>query len=267
MKKILIIGANSGIGKETALLAAESGYEIYATARAELAFKHQNITSFKLDVCDENSIRAVAAKIDEIEAIINFAGVAISSPVEFLNCEQLQKQLDINLFGLLKVIRGFYPKLASDGQGGRIINVSSMAAFGLFPFISPYCASKAAGDILLNSFGIETGTRVISIKPGVVKTPFWEASLRINEENFENFAPKYEKERTFLIENAKKNANQGLEPLAVAKVIIKALKAKNPKPSYTVGFDAHMAQLASMYPKALTNSLIRAGLKLRVGKK
>lgn len=261
MKRILIIGANSGIGKETALIAADLGYKIYATARGELAFSHPNIVPFKLDVCDENSIRAVVSEIEELEAIINFAGIAISSPVEFLNVEQLQKQLDINLFGLLKIILGFCPKLAA---GGRIINVSSMAAFGLFPFISPYCASKAAGDILLNTFGIETGTKVISIKPGVVKTPFWETSLRINEQNFENFSQKYEAEREFLVENAKKNANKGLEPRAVAKVIIKALRAKNPRPSYVVGLDARVAQFASILPKGFVNKVVGAVLKSRI---
>ncbi len=261
MKNILIIGANSGIGKETAFLAADLGYKIYATARGELTFSHANITPLKFDVCDENSIQTVASEIGEIEAIINFAGVAISSPVEFLECEQLQKQFDINVFGLLRVIQGFYPKLLSNG---RIINISSMAAFGLFPFISPYCASKSAGDILLNTFGIETGVKVVSIKPGVVKTPFWEASLRINEQNFENFSTKYSKEREFLIENAKKNANHGLEPRAVAKVIIKALKAKNPRPSYTVGFDAKMAEFASKLPKGVTNAIIKTVLKSRI---
>ncbi len=261
MKNILIIGANSGIGKETALFAADLGYKIYATARGELSFTHPNIEAFKLDVCDKNSIRAVAGQIDEIEAIINFAGVAISSPVEFLNSEQLQKQFDVNLFGLLDIIQNFYKKLT---KNGRIINISSMATFGLFPFISPYCASKSAADILLNSFGIETGTKVISIKPGVVKTPFWEASLRINEQNFENFSQKYEREREFLIKNAKKNAGHGLEAKKVAKVIIRALLTKNPRPSYVIGFDAYMAQIASILPKWLLNPIVKTVLKSRI---
>ena len=261
MENILIIGANSGIGKETALLAVDLGYKIYATARSELTFSHPNITPFKLDVCDKKSINEVAAQIGKIEAIINFAGVAISSPVEFLDEKQLQKQFDVNLFGLLGVIQSFYPKLI---PSGRIINVSSMASFGIFPFISPYCASKAAGDILLNTLGVETGTKIISIKPGAVKTGFWDASLKINQENFENFSQKYEKEREFLIANAKKNTNKGLEAKTVAKVIIKALRAKNPKPSYSIGFDAHMAQFASILPKSFVNMLVKMVLKSRI---
>lgn len=264
MKNILIIGANSGIGEQTTSLLANSGDKIWASARGELNFQHENVKGFKLDVCDENSIiEAVKQFEDEqLDAVINFAGVAISSPVEFLNAEQLQKQFDVVVFGLLKIIQNFYPKL--NKKTGRIINVSSMASFGLFPFISPYCASKAAGDILLNSFGIETGIKIVSIKPGVIKTPFWENSLEINKVNFENFSQKYEKEREFMIKNAKNNANKGLEPIEVAKVILKAVNEKNPKPSYTVGFDAKMAQFASMLPKKPLNFLIRNFLKYRI---
>lgn len=264
MKNILLIGANSGIGMEAAKTLAEKGYRIYATSRGELNFEHRNITHFKMDVCDENSIREVAKNIknEELYAIINFAGAAISSPVEFLDHAQLQKQFDVVLFGLLKIIQNFYPKL--NKINGRIINTSSMASFGIFPFISPYCASKAACDILLNTFGIETNTKVVSIKPGVIKTPFWENSLELNKCNFENFGEKYSSEREFLIENAKKNAQSGLCAVYVAKTILKALEAKNPKASYTVGFDAKMAQFASFLPKKMLNFIIKKTLKLKM---
>lgn len=264
MKNILLIGANSGIGTETAKMLAEKGYKIYATSRGELNFKHKNIICFKMDVCDENSIREVAKNIknEALYAVINFAGAAISSPVEFLDHAQLQKQFDVVLFGLLKIIQNFYPKL--NKIDGRIINISSMASFGIFPFISPYCASKAAGDIILNTFGIETGTKIVSIKPGVIKTPFWENSLELNKCNFENFGEKYSPEREFLIKNAQKNGQNGLCAAHVAKTILKALEAKNPKASYTVGFDAKMAQLASFLPKKMLNLIIKKTLKLKI---
>ncbi len=262
-KKVLITGANSGIAKELVkLLRNEEEFEICLAARSEIASENSDLPHNFLDVSDDESIINLASNFGELYALVNFAGVAISSPIEHMEESALRHQFDINFFGLFKLLKHFAQKITP--KCGRIINISSMASFGIFPFISPYCSSKAAGDVILNLFSVETGIKTVSIKPGVIKTPFWSSSIKLNEDNFKNFIGKYEKTGKFLIENAKKNEQSGLDPKAVAKVILCALKAKNPRASYTVGRDAKVAQFTKFIPQTLLNKIVRFFLLARL---
>ena len=154
----------------------------------------------------------------------------------------------------------------------RIINISSMSSYGIFPFISPYCASKRALDMFFNSLLLESktsGLKIISIKPGVVKTPIWNKSLAECEKNLEHLCEagkkKYEKEIDFLMKNAGKNNEKGLEPLQIAELISKILKNKRPKLSYNIGRDSYIACVFSLFPQRFVNFLIKYGLKKRIG--
>ena len=140
-----------------------------------------------------------------------------------------------------------------------------MASFGIFPFISPYCASKRALDIIFNALAIETrkNIRIISVKPGVIATPLWEKSVRENE-NCINGTKSYEKEMNFLAQNAIKNQTCGLDVQKVVDLIVKIDNAKSPKPSYTIGFDAKLGEMFSKLPQGILNKLIKAGLRWRV---
>lgn len=263
-KNVLITGASSGIGKETALLLAKNGYKVFAGTRRELDYQHANITPVFLDITDEKSVREAFKNINEpLCAIINNAGTAISSPVKNMPFEELQKQFDVVVFGSLRVTRAFLKKL---DKSGKIINLSSMASFGIFPFISPYCAAKRSLDILFTSLEIESGIKVISVKPGVVQTPFWDRCIKINEENFKNFKPEFEKEGEFLLENARKNAQCGIKPEKVAKRILKIVRAKNPKRSYTVGFDAFACEIFSKFSQTFITKTVKFALKQRIKK-
>ena len=150
-------------------------------------------------------------------------------------------------------------------ENGKIINISSMASFGIFPFISPYCASKKCLDMFFNSFLIENkkNIKVISIKPGVITTPLWEKSIKENIEVM-NLCEGYEKEMEFIANNARKNEKKGLCVDNVINLILKVDKLKNPKLSYTVGKDAFGAYLVSKLPQNIINKLVKFGLKVRM---
>lgn len=269
MKNILLIAASSDIAKSLIELLSnkenKNKYNIFATYRKPSLLAASSFTSLVLDICDDNSFLLLNEKIKDIkfDAVINFAGIAITSPVSKLNPDDLALQFDVSTVGLARFLKFIYPFL---NKNSKVINLSSMASFGIFPFISPYCAAKAAGDILLNSFEIETGIPCISIKPGVVSTKFWQYCIDLNESNFKNFDGEYEDIGKFLLKNAKKNANKGVKPDDVAKVILKALNAKNPKKSYLIGADAYFASLSRFIPKNLLNTIIRYTLKKRVRK-
>lgn len=271
-KVILITGASSGIGRETAYRLAKEGHKVFAGVRrkidkTEIEQLSPNITGVYIDVTNQSSIDKafwfVIKHTDKIDVLINNAGIVVAGPMEFLSIKKLKEQFDVNTFGALAVAQKFLPFL----KNGLVINISSMAATGIFPFIAPYCASKRALDILFNSLMIENkdNIKVVSIKPAAIKTPIWNKSVKKAKENFselnEPAKQKYEKELTYLEKNALENNTKGIEISAVTNCILKVIESKNPKPSYNVGFIACCAEILSKFPTSLVNNLVKSKLK------
>lgn len=276
-KTVLITGASSGIGKETAVLFAQNGYRVFACVRKKsdkfrLENTHKNIKGVYLDVTNPSGIDKafwyVMKFTAKLDAVINCAGIAVAGPMEVLPIKRIKEQFDVNTFGTISVVQKFLPLITN----GKIVYVSSMAASGIFPFLAPYCASKKATDIMLNSLMNEfknKNVKVVSVKPGCIITPFWDKSVENNipafESSSDSMKKKYEKEMKFLAENAQKNNYRGTLPLKVAETIFKAVETEKPKLSYTVGNDAFFAMLfAKIFPQTLINKAVRFFLKKRM---
>lgn len=281
-KNILIIGSTSELAIRTIEELKNSDFNIYATSRHFANIMDKKVQEFVLDVTKEADFIHLKERFKNIQfdAIVNFAGIAVAGAVEELNEKDLKLQLDVNLFGLLKIIKYFAPNLS---KNGRLINVSSMASYGIFPFLSPYCLSKASSDILLNSYSIESNKKVISIRPGAVATKFWESSIELNKEclkqdfkadEFDTVSAnkndeiiencKFKKEKEFLVKNAQKNSLHAMNPIYAAKKIAKIIKLKNPKAVYNIGIDAKIAKLTRFLPSNFVNCLIKFILKRRI---
>ena len=268
-KTYVITGATSGIGLALSRELSRDNF-VFAGFRnsekgKELEEISENIRPFYVDYDKPETVKSagdfIKGKCNKIDTLINVAGCVVAGPVEKIDIDEIRHQFNVNVFGHLEMAQG----LADYLENGKIINVSSMASYGIFPFISPYCASKRALDMFFNSFLIENkkNIRVISVKPGVITTPLWEKSIDANSKYLENCAG-YEKEMEFMIKNARKNEIEGLEVNEVVKVILKADSAKNPKLSYTVGKDAFCAKWISRLPQSIINRLIKFGLKVRM---
>lgn len=272
-KIIFITGASSGIGRKTAVTLAKSGNVVFAGIRrkidkTELESLSADIKGVYIDVTNEFSINKafsfISKKTNKLDVLINNAGIVAAAPIEFLSLKNLKYQFDVNTFGTVAVSQKFLPLL----HNGRIINISSMASYGLFPYISPYCASKRAMDILMNSFYIENkdNIKVISIKPASIKTPIWEKSIKSAESAFNllsiEYKNKYQKEFDFLKQQALKSSKNGLEIEAVVDKIIYVINAKNPKPSYNIGFNSYLADLFSKLPQNIINSIVKCKTSL-----
>ncbi len=275
MKKyVLVTGASSGLGKEIALVLAENGFKVFAGIRKEEDKKsleeiNSNIIGLFIDVENQESVdkafETVKSHTDKLYALINNAGIALGGPIECLPVDAIKKQFEVNVYGAIRTAQKFLPILE-----GRIINISSMSSFGLFPFISPYCASKRALDIFFNSLLLESknpNLKVISIKPGVVKTKIWDKSVDACEKIMDGVSvgqkEKYKKEFEYLVKNAKENNDTGIEPIEVANTVLKALTVKSPKLSYCVGRDAKMVHLYSKLPQSWINFLTKEIMKKR----
>ncbi len=270
--KILITGASTGIGKDIAVSLAKLGCKVFAGIRKkadkiELEKLDKNITGVYLDVTNTASVDKafwyVLKNTEKLDVLINNAGIALAGPVEVLPIKKIKEQFDVNTFGALNVAQKFLPLL----HNGKIINISSMAAYGIFPYISPYCASKRALDIMFNALELENkdNIKVISIKPAVIKTPIWNKSVKKANEIFEEYnesaKEKYSRELLLLQKNALDNTTKGLSSKCVVNKVIKVIKSNNSKSSYNIGSKAYFAEILSKFSVDFINKLIKFKLK------
>lgn len=269
IKTYVITGATSGIGKELVKRLAKDNI-VFAGYRSEvkrdmLASLSPNIYPFYIDYAKPETVKEAAeyikSKCTRIDTLVNIAGCVVAGPVEQIEMEEIRRQFDVNVFGHLEFSKRLFDLL----EGGKIINVSSMASYGVFPFISPYCASKRCMDMFFNALLVENkkNVQIVSIKPGVIATPLWGKSIEENSKYFMDCSG-YEAEMRFMISNARKNGAKGLSPEKVIEVILRADEAKKPKLTYTVGRDAFVARMISKLPQGLVNELVKFGLKSRM---
>lgn len=277
-KYVLVTGASSGLGKATAEKLAKEGCKVFAGVRKQqdkeaLEALSSNITAIFLEVTSDESVNCAFETIknvtENLYALVNNAGIATGGPIEFAPVEMLKRQFDVNVFGAIRVTQKFLPLMNGDDE--RIVNISSMASYGIFPFVSPYCASKRALDIFFNSLLLENknpNLKVISIKPGVVATPIWNKSVDGIEECFgelsETVYEKYGKDLQFVAQHARENEHKGLKAEDIANLVWKVLSVKNPKLSYNIGKDSYFARIFSLLPLGVTNFLIKKSMKKKV---
>jgi len=265
MKKVFVItGSTSGIGNALLKKLVKNNTVLagYRNEKYVENLEKLGAIPFYINMESFSSVAKAAAyiksKTDRIDVIVNIAGCVVAGVMEKLPIDEVKKQFEVNTFSHLDLTQRLLPLLKD-----KVINVSSMASFGMFPFIAPYCASKRAMDILFNGMALESGIKVVSVKPGVIATPLWDKSIEINKNAIKN-CENHEKEMKFLVENARKNGKNGLKPDKVVDLILKIIENKNPKPSYTVGIDAKLAEQFSKLPFSWQNKIVKVGMKMRI---
>src|SRR6184192_1677198 len=185
-KAVLITGCSTGIGRATAEHLAGRGHTVYATARrpesiADLA--QQGCRTLALDVTDEESMRAAVAAVEEAEgavgALVNNAGYSQSGAIEDVPMEQVRRQFETNVFGLIRMCQLVLPGMRREGSG-RIVNLSSMGGKLVFPGGGVYHATKHAVEAISDALRFEVrgfGIGVSIIEPGLIKTEFGHAAV------------------------------------------------------------------------------------------
>lgn len=185
-KTIFITGASSGLGKATAKLFQQKGWNIIATMRnpekeTDLT-KLENITILSLDVTNADQIEDVVEKaisIANIDVVFNNAGYGLIGALEALSDEQIEKQISTNLMGVIRVTKAFVPYFKSK-KSGLFISTTSMGGLLAFPLHSIYHAAKFAIEGWSESMSFELALHNIGIKtiaPGAISTHFTGRSL------------------------------------------------------------------------------------------
>ncbi len=269
-KSILITGASTGIGLHLAQrISQELKLKVYAGVRKESDaqkikdFKIENLVPILIDVTKQDSIDKCLAQLksETLVALINNAGIAVASPLEFIPIDAFIDQLNINVTGLLRVSQACLPLLRE--SQGRMINIGSIAGKVTTPLVGAYAASKHAVEAMSDAFRRElraSGVKVVLVEPGMIQTPIWEKSKDLAFELLEKIPQHARKIYQPMVDKLIKNLDSSLknaaEPEAVYAVVKHALEAKNPHSRYLVGKDAKLANVVRHLPDLWLDSII-----------
>lgn len=265
---VLITGCDTGIGNATAYLFQQHGWNVSATMLspqndAALAALPRVICP-KLDVTDKASIEEAMTKtLDQfgrLDVVINNAGYGLIGAFESLSDEQIRRQFDTNLFGLMDVCRAVLPHFREQRQG-ILINVSSMVGRIPLPLYSLYNASKFAVEGFSEGLIYELepfNIRVKLIEPGSVKTAFFHGSSDRENSTGEYVYREFSEAQLAIMDEIGAN---GLSKEATADAIFRAAVDQSKRIRYAVGLDAKVLFAARrILPDAVFIRLIKAGL-------
>jgi len=269
-KAVLVTGCSSGIGRSTAELLAGKGWTVYASARkldSISDLEARGCRLLEIDVTDEDSMRAAVTKVEEAEGavgvLVNNAGYSQSGAVESVSPEDVRRQFDTNVFGLIRMTQLALPGMRRQ-RWGKVVNVGSMGGKLTFPGGGLYHATKYAVEAISDALRFEVasfGVDVILVEPGLIKTRFGEtAAETVGGEQadgpYAEFNPAVAKATKEVYEGPLSRLGGG--PEAVAETIERAVSRSRPRARYPVTPSARimMAQRRLM-PDRLWDKVMR----------
>jgi short-subunit dehydrogenase len=244
---VLITGASAGIGKATAIYLAKNGYNVYGAARRVDKMQDlivHGIKPIQLDVTDDTSAAACVEQIlreaGSIDILVNNAGFGSEGAIEDVPLKDAKYQMEVNVFGAMRLSQLVLPKMR-ENRYGKIVNISSVGGKIALPLGGWYHASKFAMEALSDSMRMEVkpfGIDVIVVEPGGVKSEWGdiaiESLLRVSGDSaYKEMVHGAEK-------SFKRTENNNSEPIVIAKLIEKGIKARQPKTRYAGGSMAKM---------------------------
>ena len=262
-KVVLITGASSGIGLHTAKLFQAKNWKVAATMRepekAEELHKIVDIECLRLDVTDVDSIRsAIAATLDKfgrIDAVVNNAGYGLLGAFEAASPEQIERQFETNVLGLMSVCREILPYFREQKRG-HIVNVASVGGRMTFPASSLYNSTKWAVEGFSEALHYELAPLNIKVKiiePGPIKTDFYSRSRDLTHKDgltaYDQFVAR-------VMANMNKGGESAPDGEVVAQVIFTAVTDGTNRLRYGANTKGILA-LRKLLPDALFFAVIR----------
>ena len=243
-KVILVTGCSSGIGRNLVQRLSGAGYQVVATARSiETLADLPAALKLAMDVTQPDSIHQAVActiqKFGRIDVLVNNAGYAQVGAIEELSDSQILHMYDVNVFGVMRMIRAVVPYMRMQ-KAGQIINISSIAGKLATPVNGSYSSTKFAVEAISDALRLELepfNIPVVLIAPGAIKTNFDQTVHTHGDEIVSNPLSPY-----FLLYRKYQQVSAGMRgqepgPEVVSKVVQHALESSKPKANYLVGVD------------------------------
>ena len=262
---ILITGATSGIGKASAELLAARGYRVFGTSRNPTGKGPKGFELVQLDVTIDASVSACVAEIagltgDRIDVLVNNSGTGIVGAAEEVSADEAARLFQINLFGVMRMTSAVLPLMRAR-RSGTIINMSSSGGIASVPFAGLYCATKHALEAYTAALRHELwplGVAATVVAPGPVATPAGDSAARAATA-FADYAKRRARADTLYT----RAIRAGMDPVRVARTILRVVRTRKPRPRYPVGLQARTTGAArKLLSPSGFEKVIRWGLRL-----
>ena len=251
VRTAVVTGSSSGIGFETSLALAKSGFHTYATMRNPAKGKALSDRAEKenlplqvaeLDVDSDQSVRntidGILRERKRIDVLVNNAGFALVGALEDTSMDEIKAQFETNLFGALRVMKAVIPVMRRQASG-TIVNITSMGGRVAIPLDPIYHGTKFALEGITESIRYERqpfGVNVVLVEPGAVKTNFFD-NLRFAQGATKPDSP-YVRFMSGLQSAAAHMVQDAIPAQQVVEVIAQAARSDSPQMRYVVGKDA-----------------------------
>ena len=244
-----VTGASKGLGLEIVRAALEAGANVVGAVRDhvgdlyETLGHHKNLLVVQLDVRSEDeaakAVSITMEKFGRIDVLVNNAGYSLLSAVEEASGEEVKKQFDTNVFGVLNVLRAVLPVLRKQ-QSGHIINISALYGFAVsLPGYGIYGATKFAVEAITEGLSVELaplGIKATAVEPGMFTTSLLDkSSMQESKVVMEDYAGTVGRIRTAI---GSFNGTQPGDPVKFGKAIMALANSDNPPGHLPIGKDS-----------------------------
>jgi NAD(P)-dependent dehydrogenase (short-subunit alcohol dehydrogenase family) len=252
----LVTGATSGIGEATAYRLQDRGYVVFAAGRNPEALntlRSRSLQARALDVTDEAAVARLVEEINTdhggVDVLVNSAGYPLPCPLEQVALDDLRRLFETNVVATLHLSQAVLPGMRARGSG-RIVTIGSTGGRFTSPGAGAYHIVKYGVEALSLSLGAEVaqfGVRVALIDPTGVRTPFVTSQFDTvhsypDDDPYGEFKRRYAETTRRLT----KTPGTMVDADTVARAVIRAVQAKNPKPRYIVGASGKASVLARL---------------------
>ncbi len=278
-RNAVVTGVSTGIGWGTVKVLTANGFRVFGSVRKQadadrLAAEFGDaFAPLLFDVTDEAGVREGAAKVREVlggrtlDGLVNNAGIAVGGPLLHLPLDELRKQLEVNLTGVLIATQAFAPLLGADrelrGKPGRIVNIGSVGGKSAFPFMAPYHVTKYGLEGFTESLRRELllyGIDATLVAPGSVATAIWDKAEQADYSAYDN--TDYKVSLDAVMKEMMATGKKGLPPEKIGEAILHQLTASNPPTYKVVTPDPGQFFALRFLPKRMVDKTIGKRLKL-----
>jgi short-subunit dehydrogenase len=268
----VVAGASSGIGAATASLLVERGWSVFGLARRRDRLEAMAGTRFVpvvVDLAEATGADAAMAQVlateGRVDALVLSAGHSDAGPLELVPPAEMRRQFETNVFGTVRLVQLALPTMRAQGSG-RVVSIDSLMARSPLPLLGPYSGTKAAMAAVLDAARMEvrrSGVHVVTVVPAAVSTDFDRVACERLADVVAASPSSYDDACTRMQRRLREARAGASSPEDVARVVVRAIEARRPRPRYYASTSARVLAIGSQaLPTAVRDRVLRraAGL-------